>query len=63
MVAARFMPPTPSSAEYVYTRRGIPSIPMKCIGKKVTLRPMKANQKCSLPRRSFNNLPNTFGHQ
>ena len=63
IVAAKFIPPSPNSAEYVYTLLGIPSMPMRCIGKKVRFIPMNTNQKCSLPSRSSNSRPNTFGHQ
>ena len=33
-------------------RRGIPAKPKKCIGKKVTLTPIKVVQKCILPKAS-----------
>src|SRR5262249_53977565 len=48
---------------YVHTRRGIPSRPRKCCGKKVRLIPMKESQKLIFPRRSSRNRPNIFGHQ
>jgi hypothetical protein len=47
----------------VYTRRGIPRRPEMCIGKKVTLKPMKISQKDSFPRPSRYIRPYIFGIQ
>ena len=44
-------------------RRGIPFIPTKCMGKKVTFMPMNISQKFSLPSFSFSSRPVSLGHQ
>ena len=44
-------------------RRGMPSTPKKCMGMKVTLKPMINIQKCHLPRRSLRKRPKILGHQ
>ena len=48
---------------YSATRRGIPSIPIRCIGANVRLKKMNVVQKCHLPRRSSNIRPVIFGNQ
>jgi hypothetical protein len=42
-------------------RRGMPSIPAKCIGKNVRFMPTKVSQKCQFPCRSFIIRPYIFG--
>ena len=42
-------------------RRGMPSIPEKCIGKNVRFMPMKVSQKCILPSFSLIKRPVIFG--
>jgi hypothetical protein len=44
-------------------RRGIPATPRKCIGKKVTLKPIIISQKVQWPSVSFSIVPVNFGHQ
>ena len=44
-------------------RRGIPSSPSMCCGKKVMLKPAKISQKATLPSRSSSMRPKNFGHQ
>ena len=48
---------------YSATRRGIPWMPMMCMGPKVRLKKMNVIQKCHLPRRSSNIRPVIFGNQ
>ena len=59
------VPQVPPHARVVgmRSRRGIPSMPRKCIGKKVILNPMKVSQKWSLPRVSPSMRPVILGHQ
>ena len=48
---------------YSATRRGMPWMPMMCIGPKVRLKKTNVNQKCHLPRRSSYIRPVIFGNQ
>ena len=48
---------------YSATRRGIPWMPIRCIGAKVRLKKMNVSQKCHLPSRSSNIRPVIFGNQ
>src|SRR5260370_15271162 len=52
---------TPSSGPYVYTRRGMPSNPVQCMGMKVRLKKMTNVQKFHLPRVSLIIRPLIFG--
>src|SRR5690606_24361103 len=45
----RFRESQPSPDAYVYTRRGIPSSPVRCIGRNVVLKPTKSSQNVSRP--------------
>ena len=49
IVSARLSGPQPSPPGYVYWRRGIPSSPTMCIGKKRRFVPMKMIQKLIWP--------------
>ena len=44
-------------------RRGIPSNPSRCCGKKARLKPMKTSQKWSFPSFSSSIRPKNLGHQ
>jgi hypothetical protein len=44
-------------------RRGIPSIPRKCMGKKVRFIPISVSQKWALPMGSFISRPVILGYQ
>jgi hypothetical protein len=44
-------------------RLGMPIMPSRCIGKKVTLKPTKKVQKFQTPARSSSRRPVTFGNQ
>ena len=50
-------------AAYSATRRGMPCMPMMCIGPNVRLKKMNVSQKCHLPRRSSYIRPVIFGNQ
>ena len=53
----------PISAGYVYIRRGMPSNPAICMGKKATLKPTNIIQKPMRPIRSLIIRPVNFGNQ
>ena len=44
-------------------RRGMPSVPSQCMGKKARLKPITPSQKWALPSPSSSILPNILGHQ
>ncbi len=50
-------------AAYSATRRGMPWMPMMCIGPNVRLKKMKVSQKWSLPSRSSSIRPVILGNQ
>ena len=48
---------------YVYIRRGMPSRPVKCMGKKVRFMPANISQKVIFPTVSSYMRPVNFGNQ
>ena len=55
--------PVTREGDHILAERGIPSKPMKCIGKKATFMPMNCSQKCHLPSGSESRRPVILGHQ
>lgn len=62
-VEMRVVVSQPSPAGYVYTRRGIPMSPDRCIGKNATLKNRNITQKFHRPSCSLNIRPVIFGNQ
>ena len=53
----------PSSPEYVWIRRGMPRRPVRCIMKKVMLKPMKTSQNAGTDNRCTAVRPVSKGSQ
>ena len=62
-VENRFSHCTFSSSGYVYTRRGMPSSPVRCIGRKVRLKPRNTIQNAVRDRLSEGIRPVASGSQ
>src|SRR6266513_6241208 len=63
IVSARLYASHPRPGAYVYTRRGIPSKPTMCMGKKVSAVPTNVTQNDACAQRSWYIRPVTFGNQ
>ena len=63
IVSSSLSVPQPGCAGYRETRRGMPSLPRKNIGKKVKLVPTTISAQWSFPSRSRSMAPVIFGNQ
>ncbi len=63
IVDSRLGKSQPRPAGYVYTRRGIPSRPLTCIGKNASWKKTNISQKLRRPRPSLGMRPVIFGSQ